>query len=127
MVEIDAEMNLFAKTPAIAAEWVSKKLHPRAKKITIALAQYLAFLGYPCVLTCIHRKDAGVHGAWRAIDVRSNNAKQEDAELVREKINRRFVYGLGGDGKPRDTIPPLNHAGNTMRSTAEHFHIQVRP
>lgn len=136
LVPIDQDLNLFAKTDAIVQQWQSPKLHPLAKKIAIALAQYCAWHGRPAVLTSIYRNDDGVHEAWRALDVRcrstefdiarQNEAFQED-ELIRTKINTRFVYGLGTDGRKRDTIPPLNHkaAQNKQAVTAPHFHIQV--
>lgn len=136
LVPIDQDLNLFAKHDAIVAQWQSPKLHPLAKKIAIALAQYCAWHGRPGVVTSIYRDDEGVHGDWRAIDMRCRStefdiARQTEAfkedELIREKINTRFVYGLGGDGRKRDTIPPLDHkaAQHTQAVTGVHFHIQI--
>ncbi len=127
MLEIDGDLNLFAKTAEVVLDWNSRKLDPRVKTRTIVLAQYLAFVGSPCVITSIHHDRAivgatgysAVHAAWRAVDVRCSTLEAADAEAIREKMNRRFIYGLGGDGKPRDTIPPLDHG------TAPHFHVQV--
>lgn len=138
LVPIDQDLNLFAKQDAIVSQWHSPKLHPLAKKIAIALAQYCAWHGRPAIINSIYRSDDGIHEAWRALDVRcrssltdienNTDAFQED-ELIRRKINERFVYGIGGDGRQRDTIPPLNHkaAQKKQSVTAPHFHLQVSP
>jgi hypothetical protein len=119
LVPIDPDLNLFAKEESLVAEWHSKHLHPRAKKIAIVLAQYL--YPYPGVITSIRagrttgKLASGIHAAWRAIDMRSNTMVKHEAEDARKRINKRFRYD-----DQRDTIPPLDHG------TAPHFHIQVK-
>ena len=125
MFAIDEDLNLYAKEESLVEEFNSKRLHPRVRKIAIVAAQYLYWLGYPGVVTSIHagRTDgslkSAIHAAWRAIDMRSNTMKSHEAEEVRQKLNKRFKYGVGGDGRSRDTVPPLNHG------TGPHFHLQV--
>jgi hypothetical protein len=121
MFAIDEDLNLYAKDEALVAEFNSRKLHPRVKKIAIVAAQYLYLKGYPGVVTSIHggRTEGAlaspIHAAWRAVDMRSNTMQPYEAEEVRRAINKRFRY----DDK-RDTVPPLNHG------TAPHFHLQVK-
>jgi hypothetical protein len=125
MFVIDEEFNIWAKTEDLVPQWNNRHLDPRVKKITIVVATLLREHGLPCVITSIRRDDGGVHALGRAVDVRSQNLEAGAAELIRQKVNRWFVYGLKGDGRPGETIPPLDHAGNASKSTAPHFHIQV--
>jgi hypothetical protein len=121
IVAIDEDLNLYAKDEALVAEFNSKKLHPRVRKIAIVAAQYLYLRGYPGVVTSIRagRVDgeltSPIHAAWRAIDMRSNTMQPHEAEDVRKALNKRFRYDDN-----RETVPPLNHG------TAPHFHLQVK-
>lgn len=126
MFAIDEDLNLYAKEASLVAEFNSKKLHPKARKIAIVAAQYLFLRGYPAVVTSIHsgRTEGAlaspIHAAWRAIDMRSNTMKRYEAEEVRIALNKRFPYGLTSKGTPGETVPPIDHG------TAPHFHIQVK-
>lgn len=127
MIAIDGDLNLFAKTADVIPFWNSRRLYPKLKKMVIVLAQLLHEKGYPCVITSIFREDGGIHNDWRAVDVRSQNLKPEDAEAIRAAMNKRYPYGLKSDGAPGETVPPLDHqaAQAVQAVTAPHFHVQI--
>lgn len=122
LTPIDGEFNMWAKEARIAQEWADPRLDLRVKVIVRCMAYWLDIEGYRCILTEVFRADGGIHAAWRAVDVRSTHIPLELAQEIRSKVNHMFPYRNGYF----DTIPPLNHAGNASRSTADHFHVQVR-
>lgn len=119
---IDGEFNIFVKHARLAEEFLSDKLSPNVRQIVRVAAVLHMQAGRPLILTEIRRRDAGPHGAGRAADFRSKHLPDAIAENMREILNRWFPYGDG----VHDTIPPINHVGTYSKSTAPHFHVQVR-
>lgn len=69
----------------------------------------------PTRITCVFRRDGGVHEFWRGLDIDVMEGvpldKQED---IRRGINEMFYYGDG----VHETVPNLAHG------TASHWHVQ---
>lgn len=125
---IEPDSNIFGKTKSVCEHWLSRKLNRRLRALIVEFAQILLQHGKACVITSIYRPDpGGIHSLWRAADVRSQDLTPEEAESIRVDFNARHPYGLKSNGKPGETIPPLNHAAaqNTTSVSAPHFHIQV--
>lgn len=119
-IRVEGEFNLFAKSPEVAAEWQSDKIHPGIRLRVRVLAARLHLLNAPCVLTDLLRPDApgSVHSVGRGADCRIT-CSMRDAEREREWFNDAFPYD---PARPSlETIPELDHG------SAPHFHIQVKP
>jgi hypothetical protein len=126
MQPIAGEFNLFVKEEALLIQWQSKKLRPEVKLLARTAAILMRIKGYPGIITSILRDDSGVHSVGRAVDMRSKHMKDEEAEDIRTTLNDWFPPFKGNDGKMKETVPPLSHAGNAMQSTAPHLHLQTK-
>lgn len=72
------------------------------------------------VVTRIFEKDDSTHSnpkPYRFIDLAILEAGIEASEILKNKVNDKFPYGVKG----YSTIPKLEHG------TGPHYHIQVRP
>ena len=106
-------------------EWESKRLAPLAALIVRAAAAYAEARGWLFRVTCIYRtpqedrelEGTGVHVAWRAVDVRTNDVPAADVQAVTDWINARWIYD--------PSRPNLPVAYSKPHGTGPHLHIQV--
>jgi len=87
-------------------------LHPMIRPI---LEFAVELVGQRLVITSV-RRQSGVHGLLRAVDVVPEDRDIEVMEKIRTEINKRWEYGK----KPYQVVPKVRHG------TAPHVHIQVR-
>ncbi len=87
--------------PRIQAEWESSALDPTVRRIVLEAAAYAAARwDWEFALTSIWRSPeedralgaSGIHGEWRAVDVRTRDVPPEAIEDVARAINGRWIY-----------------------------------
>jgi len=92
-------------------------LHDRAKEKIPFLKECLSRRGRSLVITeIIYAGGTGVHGAFRAFDIRVWGLSHEQAKEVEKEMNERF---------PRDDGHPTAFYHNS--GGGWHLHIQVAP
>lgn len=112
-------MIMLFKDPSKQREF--SRLHPKLKEIVL-------WMGHEAwdksrdvlVVTDMYRDKYGsVHKYWRGIDIAL--LEYGDSEQLRIEVNKKFPYGMRGDGTLGETIVDLRHG------SAPHFHVQVKP
>lgn len=106
-----------------------EKLHPQLLEIVEFMSDYYQdhFKREPTV-TSIVRHDGSTHQQWapyRFIDIRCHDIPLEEAEKLRDLVNKIYPYGLKNNGQPGETIVPLDHHLTSPQFTAPHFHVQI--
>jgi len=112
-------------TPRLEREWNDKRLSSVVKSIVLDAEIIAVQYKWEFIVTSIYRTPEedkalgghGIHPAWRAVDIRTNNTTREVVATVSGAINERWVYD-----KAR---PSMVVAYTEPHGTGPHLHAQV--
>ncbi len=87
-------------TPRLEREWNDKRLSSVVKSIVLDAELIAAPYKWEFIVTSIYRTPEedkalgghGIHPAWRAVDVRTNNTTQKTIDTITAIMNRRWSY-----------------------------------
>lgn len=114
------------KDEQTAAQWQSRFIWNDVLCIVIYMAAYAwTHWKKTLVITSIYRAvdPAGVHNAWRAVDVRNANFDHEQAIELATVLNEWAIYDPERPRMKCCIVYELDPEGNHN----DHFHIQVHP
>ena len=98
-------------------QWESGRLHEKLVAVVYAVASRM-MEEYNCVMvitSMLREGDDGVHGYWRAVDIRVHNFREGEADELTSWINKVFRYNAG-------TKPTALHHDS---GKGDHIHLQV--